>query len=144
MLACYYCLAASKYQLDICVFNWYLDRRLQRFLENWREVYASLTQRIVNLRRSRFETFTFNFYEDLNRNLRLDVAQQLVHFGKIRISVLCSSSALSVEHIVNLDKTFDRLTPDLQTFIKKNAMDPIDIIDISESLLPDMVCFFYR
>ncbi|XP_014473580.1 PREDICTED: uncharacterized protein LOC106743868 [Dinoponera quadriceps] len=51
-------------------------------------------------------------------------------------------SVQTTEHTVVLDKTFDRLLPYLTSFIIKNGLDPMELVDVSEDLLPDLPGIF--
>lgn len=46
-------------------------------------------------------------------------------------------------YIVFLDKIFDTLQPQIRNFILKHGLDPMELLDISESLLPFMVHMFH-
>lgn len=62
-----------------------------------------------------------------------EVFLKCVHF-----SVLCRSTHKLVYYI-NLDKIFDDLRPNLVDFILQNGFDPLEIRDMSGSILPFMV-----
>ncbi|XP_032670249.1 uncharacterized protein LOC116843708 [Odontomachus brunneus] len=47
-----------------------------------------------------------------------------------------------LEYSVVLDEQFDRQVSHLRAFILKNGLDPMDVIDMSEPLLPDMPGIF--
>lgn len=55
---------------------------------------------------------------------------------------LCSFNALSSigEIRANLDKLIDDFLPSIHEFILKNGMDPLRLVDISEYILPSLVC----
>lgn len=40
----------------------------------------------------------------------------------------------------NIDKTVDALLPSIRKFIINNGMDPMQLIDLSENIFPDLVC----
>ncbi|XP_011141708.1 uncharacterized protein LOC105184544 [Harpegnathos saltator] len=47
-------------------------------------------------------------------------------------------SVYTVEHTAILDKAFDRLLPQLQAFILEHGMDPMELADVSDRLLPNL------
>ncbi|EFN83029.1 hypothetical protein EAI_16713 [Harpegnathos saltator] len=56
----------------------------------------------------------------------------------ISVCSLRSLSVYTVEHTAILDKAFDRLLPQLQAFILEHGMDPMELADVSDRLLPNL------
>lgn len=59
---------------------------------------------------------------------------------QVHISILCSPiSAYDADKVVILDDKIDALLPSIREFMLENGLDPTQVADFSESILPKLV-----